>query len=100
MNKDSESEVIFNRELTPDIVQKAFENLPSNYVIETQKVLDKWVSDELIRKTYSDRYIIFVKDRHRDNIEIFRALVEVGLQAIKNNEIFGFVKTEKAPSEN
>lgn len=97
MHKDSNINQTTNGELTPDAIEKAFENLPSNYVVETQKVLKKLKSEGKIEKTYSDRYIQKVKSGESDNQDILLALLTVGENNMNNKKLFAF-RNKKTPS--
>lgn len=79
-----------NRELTQAEVKKALANLPSNYVIETQKLLKEWLEEEKIEKSYSDRYVQKVKAGEADNVHILLALVEVGTANGNTSKLFAF----------
>ena len=86
-----------NGELTPKAVKEAFSNLPSNYVIETQKVLKAKHKAGIISKTYSNSYIQKVKKEEKYNEDILLALYEVGKSNMEKKTLFGF-KKEKTPS--
>lgn len=100
MNKDSNKIESQDRVITPEVVFEAFDNLPSNYVKETQDVLAVWFESGKITKTFSDRYI--VKVRHNEggafNETICKALVEVGMKNKESKQLFS--KRAKAPSTN
>lgn len=100
MNKDNNKNESQDRVITPELVFEAFDNLPSNYVKETQEVLSAWKNSGKTLKTFSDRYI--VKVRHSEdgafNETICKALVEVGLKNKESKQLFS--KRAKAPSTN
>jgi hypothetical protein len=94
MNKDSNKIQSEDRVITPEVVFQAFQNLPTNYVKETQSVLKKWLSDGKINKSFSDRYIVKVRHNEENafNETICRALVEVGLNHKKTKDLFSMKK--------
>lgn len=94
MNKDNNKIESVDRVITPDIVFQAFQNLPHNYVKETQEVLKKWFDSGKINKSFSDRYIVKVRHNEENafNDTICRALVEVGLKHKETKELFSMKK--------
>lgn len=97
MHKDSNINQTTNGEHTPEALEKAFQNLPSNYVVETQKILKKWKNECKIEKTYSDRYIQKVKSGEADNQDILAALTIVGENNMNHKKLFAF-RNKKTPS--
>lgn len=89
MNKDKETEEKKNSVLTPEIVKEALDNLPTNYVVQTQELLAEWKSEGKISKTFHDRYIIKVKQEEAFNKIIKNALVKVGISNLETLRLFG-----------
>jgi len=80
-----------NRVFTPKEVKHALHNLPSKYVVPVQELLNGWMSQGLIAKTFSQNYIVNVRNGKDGafNKDILQALVLVGLQHIETKKQFG-----------
>jgi len=91
MNKDSKMDELKNNGITPEAVQAALSALPTNYVVETLKVLDELKKAGKIDKIYSSRYIIKVRKGEGGafNEDILNALVAVGQKNLVIIERFG-----------
>lgn len=98
MNKDNNSSVIEKRVITPEMVFDAFNHLPQDYVKQTSELLKKRFKEGVIKKQYSDRYIISVRNNERGafNKDIAEALVDVGLENKKLVQLYG-IDQKKAP---
>ncbi|NRT11498.1 hypothetical protein [Flavobacterium sp. 14A] len=91
INKDNTLDQKKNNGITPDSICTALDCLPHNFVVLTQKLLEKWKSKGKIEKTYSKVYISRVKtaDKGAFNEDIMKALIEVGSKNQKTLENFG-----------
>lgn len=100
MNKDNKNNETENRVITPKLVFQAFDYLPHDYVKQVEALLSKWCSEGKINRTYSERYIIKVRQGEKDafNKHVAEALVEVGLANKELLESYGRMK--KAPVNN
>ncbi len=100
LKKDSNKIESLNRVITPEIVFDAFNNLPFNYLTQTQTLLSEWFNSGLIKKNFSKRFIWMVRHNEKDafNEIVCRALVEVGLKNKESKQLFS--KRAKAPSTN
>jgi hypothetical protein len=101
INKDNTITEIKNKVITPESITEALENLPYNYVKLTSALLVKWNGEGKIDQTYSDVYISRVKtaDKGAFNKTIMDALVEVGLEHIASQKLYGR-PTKKASQSN
>lgn len=86
-----------NNVYTPEDMEKAFNNLPFNYIVKVQKILEKQVESGMLQKSYSKQYIIDVRKQNAFNEDILNCLIEVGLEHYNKKAQFGFVN-KKTPS--
>ncbi|MEN9909100.1 MAG: hypothetical protein RLZZ540_2249 [Bacteroidota bacterium] len=100
MNKDNIILVEKNNGITPEAVSEALESLPQNYIVQTLEVLEKWKDSGIIKKSYTKRYISKVKLGEDDafNIDIMKALVEVGIKNKEEKQQFGRSTKKASPS--
>lgn len=99
MNKDSNSLFYDNREFTPKDIEDIFLKLPSNYILQTQRLMLKQKEEGKIEKTFTDSYISKVKKGDLDNLEVLMAILQVGIDHEKATSLFSFRK-EKTPATN
>jgi hypothetical protein len=92
INKDNISGEEKNSVFTPKAVNEALASLPTNYVLKTKEILDKWFNQEQTKQTYSKVYISRVKNGGVFNEEIMKALVEVGQAHKETLKQFGLKK--------
>jgi hypothetical protein len=90
-----------NRVFTPKESKTALNNLPTKYVAPVMEILDGWSKNGLISKTYSQNYIVNVRNGKNNafNEDIMQALVLVGLNAIEKKKQFGRI-TKKTSQSN
>lgn len=86
-----------NSVFTPKQVKLAFENLPYNYVMPVQDLLQAKVDSGEIKKNYSGEWIKKVKKGEYFNEDIVDALVKVGLENHEKRKVLGLIK-KKTPS--
>lgn len=100
INKDSIIPEEKNRVITPEAVNEALENLPYNAVKLASDLLDKWKEEGKIDQTYSRVYISRVKtgDKGAFNKTIMDALVEVGLEHLASQKLYGRPTKKASPS--
>jgi len=100
LNKDNNKIEFNDRVITPEVVFEAFDNLPFNYLTQTQEVLAQWLATGKIKKTFSKRFIWMVRHNKDEafNEIVCKALVEVGLKNKETKQLFS--KRAKAPSTN
>lgn len=96
VNKDTTFEQFKNSVITPKKVQTALEHLPSNYIVQLQKVFEEQIASGHFTKKYSKQYIIEVRNRSSFNQEIMDVLVFLGLKNIDLETTYG-VKKKKSP---
>lgn len=90
-----------NRVFTPKEVKQALHNLPTKYVDQVQKIMNGWLEKELIVKTFSQNYIVNVRNAKGGafNKDIMQALVLVGLNNLEVKKQFGRI-TKKTSQSN
>lgn len=89
-----------NRVFTPKEVKQGLRNLPSKYVLEVQEIMNNWLEKELITKTFSQNYIVNVRNAKEGafNKDILQALVLVGLKNLEVKKQFGRITKKTSPS--
>ena len=97
LNKSTTNNGIKNSAFTPNEVKRGLENVPYNYILKVQEVLDKKITDGLIDKNFSKTYISEVRKGEKFNVDIMNAIVQVGLDTYSQKKQFGF-KNKKTPS--
>lgn len=97
LNKSTTNEGIKNSVFTPKDVKKALDNLPYNYILKVQALLQEKVDAGKVEKNYSKQWIIDVKKGNAFNEDIMEALIKIGLENFENKKRFGF-KKRKTPS--
>lgn len=99
VNKGTTFEQFKNSVITPKKVDLALENLPSNYIVQLQKVFEEQIASGHFSKKYSKQYIIEVKNRTAFNQDIMNVLVFIGLKNLDLEASYG-IKKKKVPSTN
>lgn len=89
-----------NRVFTPKEVKQALRNLPTKYVDQVQEIMNGWLEEELITKTFSQNYIVNVRNAKEGafNKDILQALVLVGLKNLEVKKQFGRITKKTSPS--
>lgn len=95
VNKSTTNGEIKNNGFTPKDVKDALDNLPYNYVVKTQEILEEKVNTGRLPKNFSKQYIISVKNGDADNLDILEAIVQVGLNHIESLRVYEGRKKKK-----
>lgn len=97
LNKSTTNNGIKNSVFTPNEVKRGLDNIPYNYILKVQAVLDEKIEQGLIEKNFTKTYISEVRMGKKFNAEIMQALIKVGLDYYENQKQLGFIK-KKTPS--
>ncbi|MBC5835782.1 hypothetical protein G6N05_05230 [Flavobacterium sp. F372] len=97
INKSTTNNGIKNNVYTPNEVKQGLKNIPAQYILKVQEVLEEKIKEGLIEKNFSKTYIAEVRKGIKFNVDIMNALVQVGLANLAQKKQFGF-NNKKTPS--